>query len=75
MPFPDPFRMHREHSLGHGVTLHILAWLAVQEKRSRPRRGRRRDLDDGGVPVEPTRPRNLSGGAAAALEYEDDGES
>jgi hypothetical protein len=74
MPFPDPFRMHRKHSLGHGVTLHILAWFNAQQKRSRPRRGRRKDLDDGGVPVEPNRPKNLSGGAAAALEYEDDGE-
>jgi hypothetical protein len=35
----------------------------------RPRRGR--DLDDGGVPVEPDRPRDLSGGAAAALEFDD----
>ena len=35
----------------------------------KPKRGR--DLDDGGVPVEPDRPRNLSGGAAAALEFDD----
>jgi hypothetical protein len=31
----------------------------------------KRDLDDGGVPVEPNRPRDLSGGAAAAVEFDD----
>jgi len=36
-----------------------------------PKRRRDRDLDDGGVPVEPNRPRGLSGGAAAALEFDD----
>jgi hypothetical protein len=36
------------------------------------RRGRsRRDLDDGGVSVDPKKPRDLSGGAAAALEFDD----
>jgi hypothetical protein len=35
------------------------------------KRKRKRDLDDGGVPVEPNRPRNLEGGAAAALEFDD----
>ena len=75
MPFPDPFRMHRKHGLGHGIALHILAWSEAQEKRRRRRRARRgKDLDDGGVPVEPNKPKNLSGGAAAALEFEDDGE-
>jgi hypothetical protein len=36
-------------------------------------RKRGRDLDDGGLPmpVEPNRPPNLSGGAAAALEFDD----
>ena len=33
--------------------------------------GSKRDLDDGGVPVEPNKPRDLSGGAAAALEFDD----
>jgi hypothetical protein len=37
----------------------------------RLRRKRDRDLDDGGVPVEPDKPRNLEGGAAAALEFDD----
>ena len=30
-----------------------------------------KDKDDGGVPVEPNRPLNLSGGAAEALEFDD----
>jgi hypothetical protein len=38
---------------------------------TRPKRRRRRpDVEDGGVPVSPDRPRNLSGGAAAALDFE-----
>ncbi len=39
---------------------------------SRRERGRGdRDKDDGGVPVEPDSPKNLSGGAAAALEFDE----
>ena len=75
MPFPDPFRAHRKHGLRHGFAIHMLAWREAQEKRRGRRRKRGKDLDDGGVPVEPNRPRNLSGGAAAALEFEDDGDS
>jgi len=30
-----------------------------------------RGLDDGGIPVDPNKPLNLSGGAAAALEFDD----
>ena len=30
----------------------------------------KRDLDEGGVPVEPNWPRDLSGGAAAPLEFD-----
>ena len=70
MPFPDPFGAHRKHALRHGFALHRLASSEAQERR-RNRRGRRKDLDDGGVPVEPNKPRNLSGGAAAALEFDD----
>ena len=41
--------------------------------RQRGRRKRRdRDKDEGGVPVEPNKPKNLSGGAAAALEFDDE---
>ena len=36
------------------------------------RRKRRRDKDDGGVPVEPDKPLGLSGGAAAALDFENE---
>jgi len=39
--------------------------------RPQSRRKRGRDLDDGGVPVEPNKPLNLEGGAAAALEFDD----
>ncbi len=37
------------------------------------RRGKRKgkDLDLGGVPVEPNRPNTLTGGAAAALEFDE----
>ncbi|MGI8610713.1 MAG: hypothetical protein ACR2KH_00320 [Sphingomicrobium sp.] len=48
----------------------MLAWSEAQE--TRRRRRRRKDLDDGGVPVEPNKPKNLSGGAAAALEFDDE---
>jgi len=74
MPFPGPFRAHRKHGFQHSFALHILALIEARQGGRRNRRGRRKNLDDGGVPVEPNRPRNLSGGAAAALEFEDDGE-
>ena len=35
------------------------------------RRGKGKDPDLGGVPVEPNRPNTLGGGAAAALEFDD----
>jgi hypothetical protein len=38
---------------------------------NRPRRRRDRDMDDGGVPVDPNKPNTLSGGAAAELEFDD----
>ena len=38
-------------------------------------RGRRKkrgpDFEEGGVPVEPNRPKDMSGGAAAALEFDE----
>jgi len=42
--------------------------------RGKSNRGRHKkpDLDDGGVPVDPNRPSHLSGGAAAALEFDAD---
>ena len=39
----------------------------------KPKRRRRRpDVEDGGVPVSPDRPRNLTGGAAAPLDFENE---
>jgi len=46
--------------------LRSLSWLGKH-----PRRGRHKDKDDGGVPVDPTKPNTLSGGAAAELEFDD----
>jgi hypothetical protein len=36
---------------------------------NRPKRDK--DIDDGGVPVEPNKPNTLTGGAAAELEFDD----
>jgi len=41
------------------------AYLRSRRKKRGP------DLEDGGVPVEPNRPKDMSGGAAAALEFDD----
>jgi hypothetical protein len=53
---------------GPGRRFGRAAWLAAAMRRRRPRR------DDGreGVPVEPNRPRQGEGGAAAALEFDGD---
>ena len=72
MPTPDfPFR--RRHRAGirrfHIPGLDSLAWL---EARKPKRRKPGKDRDDGGVLVEPDRPLNLSGGATAPLEFEND---
>ncbi len=72
MPLLDPFRAHPKIGRHLAFALHMLAWSEAQEQRRRKRRGRRKDLDDGGVPVEPNKPKNLSGGAAAALEFDDE---
>ena len=44
----------------------VIAALRAAQRRRKPK-----DKDKGGVPVEPDRPRNLSGGAAAELEFDD----
>ncbi len=44
---------------------------AYLRKLKRPRPNGDKDKDDGGVPVEPNKPNTLSGGAAAALEFDD----
>ena len=74
VPFLNPVRSHRIRRLPFPFrdALRIAEWAEAQDRRRRGRR--RKDLDDGGVPVAPNKPRNLSGGAAAALEFEDDGE-
>lgn len=60
MPVPDhPPPKRRRPAQG---PLRIARWF---------KRGKRRDKDDGGVPVEPNRPNTLSGGAAAELEFDD----
>ena len=41
-------------------------------KRIPPKRRKGRDKDEGGVTVEPRKPKDLSGGAAAELEFGDD---
>ena len=43
-------------------------WLSPRKSR---KRGKDKDKDDGGVPVEPNKPNTLSGGAAAELEFDD----
>ena len=60
--FPDPFRALRKRGRTSSFG------------RPDKRRRRRPDLDQGGVPVEPDKPKNLSGGAAAALEFDDEAE-
>ena len=43
----------------------IPSYLGTRRKKGGP------DLEEGGVPVEPNRPKDLSGGAAAAPEFDD----
>ena len=59
---PTATRDPRPSSLGFAAYLGNLG---------RHRRKGGKDLDDGGVPVEPNRPSTLSGGAAAELEFDD----
>lgn len=71
MPTPDfpPFR-HRNFGLRSLPSR--FAYRAAMEamKGKRPRPGK--ELDEGGVPVEPDRPLNLEGGAAAELDFEEE---
>ncbi len=71
MPRPDPIeRKIRREVGGRSFTPGFarIAWIGALP---RGKRKPKKDKDGGGVPVEPDRPRNLSGGAAAALEYDD----
>ena len=58
---PDPFNRIRRWQVS-------VTSVQVAIKKSR-RPGKRHE--DGGVPVEPDRPNTLSGGASAALEFDD----
>ncbi len=56
-------RLHR-----HGPpTFHLTQWTRWLNRRPPISKSK----EDGGVPVEPDSPKNLSGGAAAALEFDD----
>lgn len=69
MPFRD-FLPSRRKGRARDIGGQLAAWFDADKKRSRRRR--RKDLDDGGILVEPNKPKNLSGGAAAALEFDDE---
>jgi hypothetical protein len=70
MPRPEypkrQFRLRRTHP-SLTAALRGPAWVSFMKRR----RSRRGDEEDGGVPVEPNRPNTLSGGAAAALEFDE----
>jgi hypothetical protein len=72
MPTPDfpPYR--RRRNVGLRSLTSGFAYLAFTEAMKRKRRKPGKELDEGGVPVEPDRPRNLEGGAAAELDFEDE---
>ena len=61
MPTPDPLTGRKRIPL-----FGMLAWIEAVQRR---RRGK--DFDDGCVPVEPSGPKTLSGGAAAPLEFDE----
>ena len=63
MPFPIP-PWHPLPRRRGSRRLDFSKWLGKRPPKPR-------DLDDGGVPVEPNRPNNLTGGAAAELEFDD----
>jgi len=67
---PDPVEEAIRGAL-RGIPRPWRAAVADQILRARKRRGKRgRNPEDGGVPVEPDKPRGLEGGAAAALEFD-----
>lgn len=61
MPGPDP--------LSRFIRIRIGKFVVVTKTFKRRRPGKK--PEDGGVPVEPNRPNTLSGGAAAALEFDE----
>lgn len=58
-------RRRRGRDKGHLWDKLIPSYLRAHRKKGGP------DLEEGGVPVEPNRPKDMSGGAAAALEFDD----
>ncbi|MEA3062804.1 MAG: hypothetical protein QOJ94_2585 [Sphingomonadales bacterium] len=54
-----------------GLTAAALALALQRLNRGRPK-SKREDSEEGGVPVEPNRPNSLTGGAAAALEFDEE---
>ena len=68
MPFPDLPPRQRRNDPSRLFRIQISGWIEAQKRKRR----RGKDLDDGGVPVEPNKPKNLTGGAAAPLEYDDE---
>ena len=72
MPTPDfpPYRRRRNSGLRSLPSR--FAYLALVEAMKRKRGRPGKELDEGGVPVEPDRPRDLSGGAAAELDFEEE---
>ncbi len=71
MPTPDFPSHRRRRNVGRSSLPRRSAYLAVMEAMKRRRGQPGKELDEGGVPVEPDRPRNLEGGAAAELDFED----
>lgn len=71
MPRPDPPTRKRLRHLS-GSTLPFPGGYRFLDTLLPRRRRKGKDSEDGGVPVEPNRPNTLSGGAAAALEFDRD---
>ena len=63
---------HRQlpHRRRYGAA-QFLEWVEARFGGRRRPGPRRKDGEDGGVPVEPNRPNTLSGGAAAELDFDD----
>jgi hypothetical protein len=67
MPFPDLPPRRSRADLNSWFGIQFSGWIEARKRRRR----RGKDFDDGGVPVGPDKPKNLSGGAAAALEFDE----
>jgi hypothetical protein len=72
MPTPDPLPRKLRRDVGGRSFTPGFDGLRKFKFLRRKRRRRGPDPEDGGVPAEPDRPNTLSGGAAAALDFEED---